>query len=84
MPKHNKTLKQKILADKRLKAQNEFLYSFSPDSLKKQAKPPVVISRQTATIAVSSYDYLAKDLRKTAAFTGFIVLIELVLRFITK
>lgn len=83
MPKHKKTLKRKILADKRREAQYASLYSLPQESLK-EIKHPVTPVKQTVTIAISSYDYLASDLRKTAIFTGFIVLLEVVLKFFIK
>lgn len=81
MAKHKKTRYQKILSDKRREAQVSSLYTFSQESLKQQDKPvgaPVKTSHSVQTI---SYKYLSKDLLKTAIFTGFIIVAELVLRF---
>ena len=84
MSKKKKTRQQKILADKRRETQSVSLYSLPVESLKEQVKQQAIPVRKAVSITTSSYQYLAGDLLKTAIFTGFIVLIELVLKFITK
>jgi hypothetical protein len=85
MPKKKKTLKQKLLSDHRREANNTASYSFVAERLESQSKQPIVPSKEhTQTISTKSYGYLATDLRKTALFTIGIIVIELVIRFLTK
>jgi hypothetical protein len=84
MPKKKKTRQQKIIADKRKEVHSFSTYSLSSESLKQQVKHPTIAVEKTVTVTTSSYQYLTKDLRKTALFTGFIMLIELVLKFFTR
>lgn len=81
MAKKKKTRQQKILSDKRREVLTTTLYSFTPESPKQQLKQVVSPVKHTTTIASSSYQYLAGDLRKTAAFTGIVVLIELIANY---
>jgi len=84
MPKHKKTLKQKFLADKRREAQYTSLYSLSKEFLKQESQTQLIPVKHKVAIATTSYAYLADDLRKTAIFTGFIVLFELMLKIFLK
>jgi len=85
MPKKKKTRKQKILADHRRETSTQSLYSFVPERLETQAKPAVEqVKKQPQTISTTAYQYLGTDLRKTALFTGSIILLELLVRFLTK
>ncbi len=84
MPKKKKTRQQKILAEKRRETSTMPLYTITSESLPTQAKQPISPVKHTQTISTISYNYLGADLRKTALFTGVIVLIELTLRFFTK
>lgn len=83
MPKHKKTRKQKIMADQRRETSAP-LYSFTPESLPKQAKPEIPSVKPIVSISTASYQYLRADLRKTALFTALIVVLELVFYYFQK
>jgi len=84
MPKNKKTRQQKIIADHRREAINTSLYSFNSESLTSQSKQHLESVKKPIAITTSSYQYLRRDLTKTALFTAAIVLIELTLRYIIK
>jgi hypothetical protein len=84
MAKKKKTRDQKVLSDKKREAQVSSLYSFSQESLKQQDKIVSTPTKQTGVIHTTAYQHLSKDLLKTAAFTGFIIVAEIVLRYIIK
>ncbi|MBI5122286.1 hypothetical protein HZA75_00345 [Candidatus Roizmanbacteria bacterium] len=84
MPKKKKTRQQKIIADHRREEVNTSLYSFTPESLTSQSKQHLKPVKKSIAITTSSYQYLTRDLSKTALFTAAIVLIELTLRSIIK
>ena len=84
MAKRKKTRQQKMIADKRRETLTTSLYSFSSESPKQQAKQLSIPVKQTAVVTSSSYQYLAKDLRKTVLFTGIVVVLELALRSFIK
>ena len=84
MAKKKKTREQKILADKRRETLILSSYSLPEKHFKKQTEEPTIQAKQNVTIATTSYQYLADDLRKTTIFTGLIILTELLLRFFAK
>lgn len=84
MAKRKKTRQQKIMADQRREASTTSLYSFSSETLIQQAKQPSTLVKNMTTALSSSYQYLASDLRKTAIFTGSIIIFELILKYFIK
>jgi len=60
-----------------LVASNRFQYTLAIPT-KESAKP------RAQTAAIHTYNYLSKDLLKTALVTGSIVIVELVLAHVTK
>ncbi|MBI4084437.1 MAG: hypothetical protein HY431_00885 [Candidatus Levybacteria bacterium] len=94
MSRKRKTRRQKMLSDLRhhvslssdptpsqeteveapVAASSRFQYTFSAAKTR-SAKP------QAQTVALQTYDYVSKDLFKTALVTGSIVIVELVLAY---
>ena len=92
MAKKVKTKKQKMLADLRRAAisTNDKRLDLPVYSLPKIHVPQERTSsakRETSpqtAIAISSYTYLSRDLLKTILLTGFVVAIELIIKFVGK
>jgi hypothetical protein len=85
MPKKKKTREQKMRSDHRREVSNTALYSFTAKTPERQAKPVVSSPKTTThTISTTSYNYLSSDLRKTALFTGGVILLELIISFFVK
>ncbi|MBI2034751.1 MAG: hypothetical protein HYT11_03415 [Candidatus Levybacteria bacterium] len=82
MAKKRKTRKQKLTSDLRsqvhhVSSVNEQQFTYTPSAHISQSTPNTVILTQ-------DYQYVTKDLLKTAIVTGVIVAFELILFFSTK
>lgn len=92
MPKKKRTRKQKIQADLRQHTDSavvntpvqEQTYSVENITITPVAKPQKSQNKSGNTIVTNDYTYLRADLWKTTLLTGFIVFIELFIKFFTK
>ncbi len=90
MAKKRKTLREKILAERRQKELATHQQIFSPQSPIREVihayQPDTPAPKITPTTAITTqnYNFLFPDLRKTVFVTGLIIVSQLVLFFIMK